>query len=85
METLDLDRLLQRKQRELPSSVPEIKELLDSFAVTRDSPESVDDLRKAEIIDMLVAKFSSIGLREDDEPNELGLAIESLIDIFNRD
>ncbi len=82
---MDLDRLLQRSRRELLSSVPEIKELLDSFAVTRDSPKCVDDVRKAEIINMLVAKFSSIGLREDDEPNELGLAIESLIDIFNRD
>ena len=66
------------------SSVPDIKELLDSFAAACDNLKSADDVRKAEIIDMLVAKFSSIGLREDDEPNELGLAIESLIDIFNK-
>ena len=77
--------MIQRKQLELLSSVPEIKDLLDSIPLEPEILKSVDEARRVQIIDMLVDKFSANGLRPDDEPNDLGLAIEALIDAFNRD
>ena len=35
------------------------------------------------LIDDLLDLFVSIGLGDDDEPNKIGLHIESLIDVFN--
>jgi len=35
------------------------------------------------ILDALTDRFVSVGLREDSEPNTLGLMIEGLIDAFN--
>ena len=36
-----------------------------------------------ELCDMLLDEFTESGLKDDDEPNERGLAIEELVDLFN--
>lgn len=44
---------------------------------------ALDTLEQEKLNDHLIDLFVSIGLKDDCEPNSIGLQIEGLIDIFN--
>ncbi len=54
-----------------------------SFEIHKYGVLVIDQDDKRNIIQVLANEFCEKGLKENDEPNELGLEIEELIDIVN--